>query len=58
MHNTLIAAGPSFKKGLVSTLASGDTDIAPTVLHLLDIKPSKGMDGRILWEALRDGRAN
>jgi predicted AlkP superfamily pyrophosphatase or phosphodiesterase len=56
MHNTLIAAGPSFKKGLVSTLASGNTDIAPTVLHLLGIKPSKGMDGRILWEALRHSR--
>jgi arylsulfatase A-like enzyme len=51
MRNTLIAGGPSFKRGLVSDVPSGNVDIAPTVLHLLGIK-AEGFDGRILNEAL------
>jgi len=52
MHNTLVAAGPHFKAGIVSTLPSGNVDVAPTILWLLGIKPAKRMDGRVLSEAL------
>ena len=55
MHNTLIAAGPDFRPGVVSTLASGNVDIAPTVLHIFGIAPAMPMDGRILTEALTIG---
>jgi arylsulfatase A-like enzyme len=52
MHNTLVAAGPHFRRGMANALPSGNVDIAPTILHLLGIKPPKPMDGRILAEAL------
>jgi hypothetical protein len=52
--NTLVAAGPSFKKGMVNTLPSGNFDVAPTVAHIMGIKPDRPMDGRILVEALAD----
>jgi predicted AlkP superfamily pyrophosphatase or phosphodiesterase len=52
MHATLIAAGPDFRSGIVNTLASGNVDIAPTVLWLMGIKPPSGLDGRVLSEAL------
>jgi len=52
MHNTLIAAGPDFKRGETNDLASGNVDLAPTILQILGIKPSQKMDGRILSEAM------
>jgi arylsulfatase A-like enzyme len=52
MHNTLVAAGPHFRRGMANALPSGNVDIAPTILHLLGIKAPKPMDGRILTEAL------
>jgi predicted AlkP superfamily pyrophosphatase or phosphodiesterase len=52
MHNTLIAAGPDFKRGETNDLASGNIDLAPTVLQILGIKPTSKMDGRILSEAM------
>jgi arylsulfatase A-like enzyme len=52
MHATLVAAGPDFRSGIVSTLPSGNVDVAPTVLWLLGIKPPTAMDGRVLTEAL------
>ena len=52
MHNTLIAAGPDFKRGETDNLASGNVDLAPTILHILGIKPPQKMDGRVLFEAL------
>jgi predicted AlkP superfamily pyrophosphatase or phosphodiesterase len=52
MHNTLVAAGPHFRRGMANALPSGNVDIAPTILHLLGIKPPKPMDGRVLTEAL------
>jgi arylsulfatase A-like enzyme len=36
----------------VSRTPSGNVDVAPTILHLLGIKPPKRMDGRVLFEAL------
>jgi arylsulfatase A-like enzyme len=52
LHNTLIAAGPDFRPGLASETPSGNVDVAPTILHLLGIKPPSTMDGRVLLEAL------
>jgi len=52
MRATLIAAGPSFRSGIQSTLASGNVDIAPTVLWILGLRSAKSMDGRVLSEAL------
>jgi arylsulfatase A-like enzyme len=54
VHNTLIAAGPHFRKGFVDELPTGNVDIAPTVAHLLGI-PFEA-DGRVLGEALAGGR--
>ena len=53
MHNMLIAAGPDFKRGETNDLASGNVDLAPTILQILGIKPPQKMDGRILSEAMR-----
>jgi arylsulfatase A-like enzyme len=52
MHNTLIVAGPDFKRGETNDLASGNVDLAPTILQILGIKPTSKMDGRILSEAM------
>ncbi|HXI83929.1 MAG TPA: alkaline phosphatase family protein [Verrucomicrobiae bacterium] len=51
-HNTLVAAGPDFRKGLVNQLPSGNIDLAPTVLHILGVPSPEHMDGRVLSEAL------
>ena len=52
MHNTLIAAGPDFKRGETNDLPSGNVDLAPTILQILNIKSMPRMDGRILSEAM------
>ncbi|MGI8432507.1 MAG: alkaline phosphatase family protein, partial [Chthoniobacterales bacterium] len=57
LHNTLIAAGPDFRRGWEDQSPTGNIDVAPTILHLLGLEPSQPMDGRVLREALRDGTA-
>ncbi len=57
MHNTCIAAGPHFRKGFRDPLPSGNVDIAPTVLKILDITPTQPLSGRVLTEALRTSRS-
>jgi hypothetical protein len=53
MHNTLVAAGPDFRRGVTDTLPSANTDVAPTILWLLGLKQDAArMDGRVLAEAL------
>ena len=52
VHNTLIAAGPDFRKGMVDQFPSGNIDLAPTILHILGVPPPERMDGRVLTEAL------
>ena len=52
--NTLIAAGPDLLSGVRNELPSGNIDIAPTVLWLLGIRPPAPLDGRVLFEAIRD----
>lgn len=54
MRNTLVAAGPDFRRGMINTLPSGNIDVAPTILHLLGVKGPE-MEGRVLQEALVGG---
>ena len=52
VHNTLIAAGPDFRRGMVNDLPSGNVDLAPTILRLLGLESPHKFDGRILTEAM------
>lgn len=52
MHNILIAAGPDFRRSHITDLPSGNVDLAPTILHILGIRPPRELDGRILSEAM------
>jgi arylsulfatase A-like enzyme len=53
MHNTLVAAGPDFRPGVVDTLPSANIDVAPTILWILGLREEAArMDGRVLGEAL------
>jgi len=49
-----VASGPDFRRGWNDETPSGNIDIAPTILHLLGLKPPQPLDGRILREALRN----
>jgi arylsulfatase A-like enzyme len=55
MHNTLIAAGPDFRRGQADDLPTGNVDLAPTILNILGIKAAQEMDGRVLTEAMISG---
>ena len=55
MRNTLFARGSSFKRGVRIESPTGNTDLAPTVLHLLGVSGGETMHGRVLQEALADG---
>ncbi len=55
VHNTLIAAGPDIKIGVVSEVPSGNVDFAPTLCFLNGVRPPDSMNGRVLKELLRDG---
>jgi arylsulfatase A-like enzyme len=55
MHNTLVAAGPDFRRGQMDDLPTGNVDLAPTILQILGIKPPQEMDGRVLSEAMVSG---
>ncbi|MEI7729407.1 MAG: alkaline phosphatase family protein [Verrucomicrobiota bacterium] len=55
LKNTLVAAGPDFKKGMVDALPSGNVDLTPTILWILGIAPPQPLDGRVLHEALVNG---
>ena len=52
--NTLIAAGPDLRTGWRDKLPSGNIDVASTVLWLMGIRPLAKLDGRVLFEAMRD----
>ena len=52
MHNTLIAAGPDFRQGWADETASGNIDLAPTILWILGVPRLAPMDGRVLLEAM------
>lgn len=57
MHNTLVASGPDFRRGMVNDLPTGNIDVAPTILWILGIEPPVKMDGRVLHEALAQSYA-
>ncbi len=58
VHNTLIAAGPDLKRGVMVDTPSANIDFAPTFLRLLNIAPPPSMQGRVLEEAVADGVAS
>lgn len=58
MNNTLIAAGPDFRRDMIDQLPSGNIDLAPTILRILGVAPTEKMDGRVLSEAIVGGKAN
>jgi len=53
VHIPLIASGPAFKTAFESDLPTSNVDLAPTVLHILNIPIPATMDGRVLNELLR-----
>lgn len=55
IHNTLIAAGPDIKSGVISDVPSGNVDFAPTLCFLNGLRPPASMNGRVLKELLRGG---
>jgi arylsulfatase A-like enzyme len=57
MKNVLFARGPSFKRGVVSGVPSGNLDLTPTILHVLGLSTDDPLDGRVLNEALDGGSA-
>jgi arylsulfatase A-like enzyme len=57
MHNTLVANGPDFKRGFIDDLPTSNADVAPTILSILGVPQPQPMDGRVLTEALADGKA-
>ncbi|MFL6588615.1 MAG: alkaline phosphatase family protein [Chthoniobacterales bacterium] len=54
VHNTLVVAGPDFRKREATALPSSNVDIAPTVLHILGLEPPAKLDGRVLVEAMEE----
>lgn len=52
VHNTLVAAGPDFKRGMKNKMPSANTDLAPTILWILGVSQQQPMDGRVLSEAM------
>ena len=54
-RNVFFARGPSLKQSVVVSTPTGNVDLAPTVLHLLNLPGDDTMHGRVLHETLRDG---
>ncbi|MGH1484313.1 MAG: alkaline phosphatase family protein [Geminicoccales bacterium] len=52
LNNVLVLGGSRFKTHEAIASPAGNIDIAPTVLHLLNMDEPKGIDGRVLQEAL------
>lgn len=53
VHIPLIVSGPAFKNAFESELPTSNVDLAPTVLHILNIPVPESMDGRVMNEFLR-----
>ena len=54
-RNIFFARGPAFKQSAAVATPTGNIDLAPTILHLLNLPGSEAMHGRILHETLRGG---
>ena len=55
LHTPLVAAGPDLKEMVEVDVPSGNVDFVPTFLHLLEIDIPSSTQGRVLFEALRNG---
>lgn len=58
VHIPLIVSGPAFKKAFETELPTSNVDIAPTVLHILNIPVPASMNGRVMNELLKKPAAN
>ena len=62
-RNFMAAIGPDFKSHFVDKTPIGNTDIAPTLAHILGVDLTKGtpggatLSGRVIEEALAGGKA-
>ena len=54
-RNVFFARGPAFKQSTAVATPTGNVDLAPTVLRLLDLPGGEAMHGRILHETLQGG---
>jgi hypothetical protein len=62
LHAFCAAFGPDFRRSFVDRNPTGNTDVAPTITHLLGLLPNIGSGGlrptgREMTEALRDERS-
>ena len=57
-RNVFFARGPDFKQSVTVATPTGNVDLAPTILRLLDLPSSNPMQGRILHEALTNSPDN
>ncbi len=55
INTFFLLAGPAFKTGIVSSVPSGNVDIAPTILSILNLPVPEYMDGRVIKEGLLGG---
>jgi arylsulfatase A-like enzyme len=55
LRNTLVAHGPDFRTAWRDAMPVGNIDVCPTLTYVLGLDPGTQCDGRVLWEALRDG---
>jgi predicted AlkP superfamily pyrophosphatase or phosphodiesterase len=55
VRNTFIAWGVDFKRGVTLRVPASNVDLTPTLLALKGINDAKGLDGRVLLEALAGG---
>jgi predicted AlkP superfamily pyrophosphatase or phosphodiesterase len=55
VRNTFIAWGVDFKRGVTLRVPASNVDLTPTLLALKGINDAKGLDGRVLLEALTGG---
>jgi arylsulfatase A-like enzyme len=52
VHTPLILWGPSFRKNAIVHAPTANSDIAPTILAIEELKPLPSMTGRVIAEAL------
>jgi arylsulfatase A-like enzyme len=57
VHNTFVAWGPDFKRGVTVRTPASNVDLAPTLLALMNLDKDvpNHFDGRVLREAFADG---
>lgn len=54
VHIALMGSGPGFKKNTETNLPTSNIDIVPTILHLLNVPIPQQMDGRVVYEMLKE----